>query len=125
MSQRQAECAFFPMPQSPLGLLLTEDDEGRRATTFIDGDYLRLLIAGSQTETGIGDFDFPETKRLYASALGWPEDWTPTELAQACRMAAECIEYGWDALKSIRDEATRAGSDFLDVADEGDSTCDQ
>lgn len=103
---RQAQAAFFPMAESPLGLLLTYDAYGDRVTAFIDGDYLRLMVTTTNTAIGLPDFTVPEPKRLHAVASGWPEEWHPIDVAAACRMAADCIDLGWDRFKADADAAT-------------------
>ena len=105
LTKNEAHAAFFPLETSPLGLLLTHDAYGEHVTAFIDGDYLRLMIATHNTPNGLAEFNIPDAKRLYAVTSFWPEEWHPRDVAACCRMAADCIDLGWDRFKIMEDDA--------------------
>lgn len=108
------EYAFFPTVESPLGLLMSKDSGGRRWTAFVDGDYLRLLVMAERTEVGLGNMEIPDSRRLRALALGWPDEWNESTAEIAFRMADDLKELGWQEFRELLDEASRLAEENSD-----------
>ena len=101
------EYAFFPTVDSPLGLLMSKDSGGKRWTAFVDGDYLRLLVMAERTEVELGNLRIPNSRRLRALALGWPDEWKKSTADIAFRMADDLRELGWQAFQEMLDAASQ------------------
>ena len=101
---------------SSLAVALLEIDR-ERASLFVSADYARTFgeMAGLVGPEILHDIEFPEEHRLRALAPGWPEDWSPDDIATLGSMISDARSMGWQAFRERADEAARHAEELGDA----------